>query len=196
MVEGVAGMQASRGYRRATTVAILIALAFATHSAFAKQAGGDPEKSSRLFATEATLTMTLTAPWRDFMRNKNAKKRYPGTLEYVEENGAKRSMPVAVEPRGHARLKVCKFPPIKLIFEKEAVKDTPFRGNKSLKLVTRCDSDERSEQYIVKEMLAYRIYNLITERSFRARPLSVTYVDSEDHSSDGSHVAFLLEDDS
>jgi hypothetical protein len=181
---------------------MLVGLLFAAHPAFwlgtacAAPAGGDQAKSAKLFATDAPLALTLTAPWREFMRNKSAKKRYPGTLEYVDESGAKRSVPVAFQARGHNRLKVCKLPPIKLIFEKEAAEGTPFRGNKSLKLSTHCAGDERSEQYVIKEMLAYHIYNLVTERSFKVRALSVTYVDSADHSPDGPHFGFLVEDDS
>ncbi|MGH8122765.1 MAG: hypothetical protein ACREPT_08315 [Rudaea sp.] len=173
------------------------ALWLGTASAKPKPAGGDQEKSANVFATDATLSLTLTGPWRDFMHDKSAKKTYRGTLEYVDESGAKRSMPVAFEPRGHNRLKVCELPGIKLIFAKEAVQGTPFHGDKALKLSTHCSSSgERWEQYVVKEMLAYHIYNLVTERSFKVRALSVTYVDSAEHSSDGPHFGFLIEDDS
>jgi len=182
--------------RKAAIVVILVALLFAANAARAAAAGGDRPKLPKLFSTEATLAMTLTAPWQEFVRNKNSKKRYPGTLEYIDDSGAKHSLPVAFEARGHNRLKVCKFAPIKLIFDKEAIEDTPFRGNKSLKLSTHCSSDERSEQYVIREMLAYHIYNLVTERSFKVRGLSVTYVDSADHSRDGPHFGFLVEDDS
>ena len=187
---------------RATIAAVFVARLLAALSAFwmatacAAPSGGDQTKSPKVFATDGTLALTLTAPWREFMRNKSEKKRYPGTLEYVDESGAKHAMPLAVAARGHNRLKVCRFPPVKLIFDKEAIKGTPFRGSKSLKLVTHCAGDQRSEQDLVREMLAYRIYNLITPRSFRIRPLSVTYVDSADRAPDGPHHAFLIEDDS
>ena len=174
---------------------MLAALLFAARAAFAGPAGGDPAKSPKLFATDATLALTLTAPWRDFMRNKNAKTRYPGTLEYADESGTRHSLPVAFATRGHNRLNVCRFPPTRLLFETDAAADTPFRGNKSLKLVRPCNGDERSEQYVIKEMLAYRIYNLITQRSFMVRPLAVTFADSSGHGSDGPHFGFLLEDD-
>lgn len=164
--------------------------------ACAEPAGGNQEKPAKLFATDVPLALTLSAPWRDFVYAKSAKKRFPGTLEYVDESGAKHAMPVALQARGHNRLKVCKVPPIKLIFEKGAVDGTPFRGNKSLKLSTHCANDERSEQYVLKEMLAYHIYNLVTDRSFRVRSLSVTYVDTAQHSSDGPHFGFLVEDES
>ena len=182
--------------RKAAIVVMLVALLFAAHPASAAAAGGNQPKPPKLFAAETPLAMTLTAPWQEFERNKNSKKRYPGTLEYIDDSGAKHSMPVAFEARGHNRLKVCKFAPIKLIFDKQAIEDTLFRGNKSLKLSTHCSSEERSEQYVIREMLAYHIYNVVTERSFKVRGLSVTYVDSADHSRDGPHFGFLVEDDS
>ncbi|HEX3123215.1 MAG TPA: hypothetical protein VHQ21_07940, partial [Rhodanobacteraceae bacterium] len=154
------------GIRKAAIVVVLVAPFFAAHPAFAAAAGDQP-KPPKLFASETPLAMTLTAPWQEFVRNKNSKKRYPGTLEYIDDSGAKHSMPVAFEARGHNRLKVCKFAPIKLIFDKQAIEDTPFRGNKSLKLSTHCSNEERSEQYVIREMLAYHIYNLVTERSFK-----------------------------
>ena len=193
-------MSAIPGYRSTTVAASFVALfgamLVAAHQAFAGPASAELEKSPRLFAADATLALTLTAPWREFVRNKNSKASYPGTLEYVDESGAKHAMPLAVAARGHNRLKVCRFPPVKLIFDKEAIKGTLFRGSKALKLVTHCAGDQRSEQDLVREMLAYRIYNLITPRSFRIRPLSVTYVDSADRAPDGPHHAFLIEDDS
>ena len=157
---------------------------------------GKPSKAPGLFASETPLSMTISAPWRVFMRKKERLSGYPATLAYTDDSGAARSMALTVEARGITRLKVCKFPPVKLVFDKEAIKGTPFRGNKSLKLVTHCGNGERWEQYPVREMLAYRIYNLVTERSFRVRPLTVTYVDSDDRSTDGPHFGFLIEDDS
>jgi len=188
-------MRAMSGYRKPTIIAQFVALFVAVLVA-AGPAFAGPAEPPKLFAADATLALTLAAPWRELVRNKSSKARYPGTLEYVDESAVKHSVPLAFATRGNNRLKVCKFPPIKLIFDKEAIKDTPFRGNKSLKLVTHCASDQASEQRIVKEMLAYRIYNLVTQRSFKVRPLTVTYVDSADSSPDGPHFAFLLEDDS
>ncbi|HMB38356.1 MAG TPA: hypothetical protein VKO85_04690, partial [Wenzhouxiangellaceae bacterium] len=60
---------------------------------------------------------------------------------------------------------------------------------------THCNNGSRWEQYYVLEMLAYPIYNLITDRSFRVRPLSVTYHDVDRDRNDGPRFAFLIEDD-
>ena len=89
---------------------------------------------------------------------------------------------------------VCKYPPIKIRMNKEDVKGTMFRGQNELKLVTHCDKGERWEQYYVKEYLAYRFFNEITEKSYRAKPLLITYVDSSNNSTDEPRFAFLIED--
>jgi hypothetical protein len=159
------------------------------------QAESNPEKE-KLFASQQALEVTLHAPWRDIVRHKQEQDPYPATIEFSDSLGQKHSIPLTVARRGVTRQTVCKFPPIRLRFDKESVKGTIFRGQKSLKVVTHCDKGSRWEQYYLKEMLAYRMYNLITERSFRVRPLSITYIDSEKNSADDPRFAFLIEDDS
>ncbi len=53
-----------------------------------------------------------------------------------------------------------------------------FDGQDKLKLVTHCNSNALYEEYMVREYLAYKVHNLITPRSYRARMAKVTYVDS------------------
>ncbi len=79
---------------------------------------------------------------------------------------------------------------------KEEVKGTLFRGQDSLKLVTHCESAKKFEQYFILEMLSYRMYNLITDFSFRVRPLNVTYIDSDNGKKYEDRFGFLIEDDS
>lgn len=155
----------------------------------------DPQPE-KLFAAETMLTISLTAPWRDIVRKNPTQREYPAELVYTDERGESRSLPLSIERRGITRLRICEFPPIKLRFDKEAVRDSMFRGQKSIKMVTHCDKGERWTQYYVKEMLAYRMYNLMTDKSFRVRPLSVTYIDSGKNSADVPRFAFLIEDDS
>jgi hypothetical protein len=48
----------------------------------------------------------------------------------------------------------------------------------------------------VKETCPQGVASVVTERSFKVRASSVTYVDSAERSPDGPHVGFLVEDDS
>lgn len=154
--------------------------------------GGEPVA---LFRSPDTLAVTITAPWRRIVRESRNQDPYPATLHYLDESGNRTEIPLTVERRGKTRQQICRFPPIRLRFDSDAVDGTLFEGNKSTKMVTHCNNGKRWEQYYVLEMLAYPIYNLVTDRSFRIRPLSVTYSDGERGKDDGPRFAFLIEDD-
>lgn len=162
-------------------------------SAMAQENPGKPEK---LFEAESTIAVTMTAPWRDVENKDSYDGTFPAKLEYLDESGATVTLDMTVERRGIKRRQLCDFPPIKLRFEKDEVKGTAFRGQKSLKMVTHCDKSNRFEQYYLLEMLIYRMYNRLTDFSFRVRPLQVTYVESRNGKVVDEKFAFLIEDDS
>lgn len=173
--------------RLALTVILLTATTVATAQEAAKPA--------KLFASDDTLAVTMTGPWRDIERKPDYQGAYPATIEFTDETGRTVKLDMTVERRGVKRQVVCEFPPIRLRFDKETVKGTTFRGEKSLKMVTHCDRSRRYEQYVALEMLAYRMYNVLTDYSFRIRPLLVTYIDSDSGRSNEAKLAFLIEDD-
>ena len=156
---------------------------------------GSTVTPAKLFTTSDVLSVKMTAPWRDIERKEKYKGTYPAKVEFTDELGNATSLEMTVERRGLTRQMVCRYPPVKLRFDKEAIKGTTLHGQKSLKMVTHCDKGSRYEQYYILEMLAYQMYNLITEFSFRVRPLAVTYVDSERGGDDDPKFAFVIEDD-
>ncbi len=152
-------------------------------------------KPVKLFADASEMQITLSGPWRSLRKTVKKDTRYPATLTYKDPQGRSVSLAVEVAPRGISRrLKVCKFPPLKLYFDKEKLKGSIFRGTKSLKLVTYCQKHPKYEQYYLKEFLAYRIYNLITDFSFRVKPLTVDYIDSENKTKSIRRFSFFIED--
>jgi hypothetical protein len=156
----------------------------------------DERMPTELFSSSDTLEVTLTLPWQTIVVDEFFfQGAYPARIEFTDDLGNVNLLEVTTERRGMSRQVVCRYPPIKLRFQKAAVKRTVFRGQKSLKLATHCDIGVRFEQYQILEILAYQMYGLITDFSFRVRPLSVTYVDSEFGGSDGPRFAFLIEDD-
>jgi len=64
--------------------------------------------------------------------------------------------------------------------EAQKEKGTPFAKQESLKLGTHCHGSREYEQYALREYLSYKIFNLFTPRSFRARLAKARYVDSKD----------------
>ena len=153
------------------------------------------DKPPKLFSNDTEMQITLSGPWRTIQRNIKKDTLYPAQITYTTSDGQQSTIDVEVAPRGISRrFKTCKFPPLKVHFDKEKMKGTVFRGNKSLKLVTYCQQSKKYEQYYTKEYLTYRIYNLITDFSFRVQPLMVEYVDSEDKSDPLTRFSFFIED--
>ena len=106
-------------------------------------------------------------------------------------------IPVQVSARGHARRdpRVCSVVPIRLEFAKKDLAGTVFEGQKELKLVTHCDNSSDGEQSVLTEYLTYRIFNLFTPRSFRARLVRVTYVDPKRDKAPVPRYGMILEND-
>jgi hypothetical protein len=152
--------------------------------------------AEHLFADDAPLRITLTAPFATLVREaKTSIKPYPATLTLTDQAGAAQTFPIQVRARGLFRRKSgsCAFPPILLTFDKQAMHGTLFHGQHRLKLVTYCNSPPDSEQRIVLEYLIYKLYNLITPMSFRVRAAEVTYRSSATDPG-VTRFGFLIED--
>ena len=151
-----------------------------------------------LFKSQEPLAFTLTSDFgainRD--RNPNSTKRFPGTLQ-VPGDGGVQPIPVQVGARGHARRdpRVCSVVPIRLDFAKQDLAGTLFEGQRELKLVTHCENNSDGEQHVLTEYLVYKIFNLFTPRSFRARLVKVTYVDPKRDKAPVPRYGLLLEND-
>jgi hypothetical protein len=171
-------------------------LTFLAASLFASVTAQGQDKPPKLFESGQLLQVRLSSPWQDIVRDDRNQDPYPATIEYIDANGQTVRHVGTVERRGVKRQEACDFPPIRLRFEKEAVRDSMFRGQKSLKMVTHCKKSSRYDQYYRMEMLTYRIYNLVSDFSFRVRPLMVTYIDSDRDAEYDKRFAFVIEDDS
>lgn len=100
--------------------------------------------------------------------------------------------PVQLEIRGHFRHSYCRMPPLKIIFKYKT--SSVFASLKSLKLVSECKLLKTYDQYLLKEFLIYKIYNLLTPMSFNARLLNVSFQDSANSKKTITEHAFLIED--
>ncbi len=150
----------------------------------------------RLFRDDTPLLLTLSADFRAILGNRDTlnPRQYPATLTFAGASGPVQ-VPIELRTRGHFRLRTCAFVPLKVYFPKEQVKGTLFAGNGSLKLITHCDKNSRSEQNLLIEYAIYRAYNRLTEMSHRPRLARVTYADTRDSTRNVTRYGFFLEDD-
>ena len=104
------------------------------------------------------------------------------------------SIPVKVKTRGHFRRTQggCSYPPLMLNLSKEETPETSlFHKLNKIKLVTPC----RDEKYVINEYLVYKLSNLISPKSFRARLVKVVYMDTVKNKSSEPSYGILLEEE-
>ncbi len=156
-------------------------------------------KGAPLFASDDVLTFTLEAPFKTIFKDRSQESEYfPGKLTYQNDAGESVSVDLRVRTRGKFRLKksTCNFPPIRLNFPRKAMAGTVFEHQNGIKFVTHCQTKKSEyEQYVLQEYLVYKIYNLLTDLSLRARLAKVTYVDSEEDDDPITKYGFFIEHD-
>ena len=155
----------------------------------------NPAFSSPLFDDDSVLDVRLSGPLRTLARDKRSAERieFPFMLSV---NGT--DIPMEVRVRGNSRTIVCGFPPLRLRFPAEGTGQTVFAGQDKLKLVTHCKSNrQKSENNLLEEYTAYRIFNLISDAGYRVRLLRIHYEDTDGGLKhlDRPYYGFLIESD-
>ena len=122
-----------------------------------------------------------------------------GEAEYYEakilygEEGGQVEIPLRIKARGQFRRnpKYCKFPPLMLNFKKKEVKGTLFDGQDKIKMVTFC----QDQPEVIKEYVAYKMFNLITDWSFNVRLVNVRYINTPKNKKLYEKIGYLIEED-
>jgi hypothetical protein len=146
-----------------------------------------------LFQSADTLQVEISAPLSTLVRERSESEYLPGTFSYDAFDGTPVELDLRVRTRGNFRHRNCDFPPLTLNFRRSQVEGTLFDGQNKLKLVGHCKITRRYEQSVLREYLAYRLLNILTDLSFRVRLLQVTWVDSEGRRGRMVRNAFLIE---
>jgi len=139
----------------------------------------------KIFDSSAPLELELVAPFHLVVADRVGDSKYhPGELRYRDSSGVEADvevvLPIEVRTRGKTRRgqEICAFPPLRLRIASEQSSGTLFSGQKTFKLVTHCRDRESYDQLVLQEYLAYRLYELFTEFSFRTRLVNVVYKQS------------------
>lgn len=148
--------------------------------------------SSRFFVDEKPIELVLTTDLKGLLSNKKETAYQPATVTFTFADSTSVQEEVRVQTRGKFRLANCFMPPLRLNFRNNSSPKCKVLGK--LKLVTGCGNTTEEEQLIIKEYLSYRIYNLLTEKSFRVRLLRIRYDDTRKKIKSYTQYGFFLED--
>lgn len=143
-----------------------------------------------LFEADTPVEVTLSGPISSLVEDdRRATRRFDLTSEETTRS-------VQAEAIGKSRRRVCSFPPLAIRFEDDPAPGTSgheFSGQQFLRLVTHCRPSHEARANVLEEYLAYRMLNLLTDFSYRARLLRVTYIDTERGRKPDTEYAFAVE---
>jgi hypothetical protein len=152
------------------------------------------KETTKLFREQEILPIKLRFSNREMKKETND-STYLFTKLLFMDNGSWDSLDVRIRARGNYRRAHCYFPPLKVKIKKSDAKNTLFKGNKELKLVMPCVPSSSTHDNIVKEYLAYKIYELISPFHFKTRMADIEFTEFRGKK-DKVHIVkgFLIED--
>lgn len=135
--------------------------------------------------------ITIEADFTTLIANKKTNQYFPGTL--TTEDG--QTLKMELRPRGKYRRKISEIPPLKIKFSKKMLVAAGFDTLNEIKLVLPCTDNMESDELLVKEYLAYRMFEQLSPLSVKARLIKLTLRDSHVEKSKKTMFAMLVEDE-
>lgn len=150
---------------------------------------------SRFFEDTALLQITLRYDITSFLKlkAKQDERYFPAVLVIHLNESDSIVKNIRVKARGNFRKQHCYFPPIHLNFKTKGSETAAAQEVTKIKMVTHCKSSTSYEQYVLKEYLAYRFYNILTDNSLKVRLLRVNYEDTGKRKNHFLKYGFLIE---
>jgi len=146
----------------------------------------------KFFEEESTVNATLEMDLKDLLAKKALDRFLPATLTFTMKDGTVITEKIEASVRGNFRRETCYMPGLKLNFRKDST--SSLYKFKELKLSNGCNTGDESGQLVVKEFLAYKMYNLLTDMSMRVRFMNVSFKDVSGKKKPYTQYAFLIED--
>ena len=182
-------------FLKASVVALLISL-FPGRSICLQAQASVPDsskKSFRLFENENLLEISLSFDLTAYFRTKPKENYLKANITFSPGKTDSLSRDISLRTRGVFRNRYCMFAPIELNFKKAKFGYSDLDKISKLKLVPQCSSGKDKEDYVLREYIAYKLFNILTDTSFRVRLLKINYMDSEKKKKPVVQYGFFIE---
>lgn len=138
--------------------------------------------------------LEITLNFDSLILGKRSNDEHPAQLIFKGEKQETFTINSKVRPRGRYRRSRCELPPIRLNFEKTELESLNlFAKYDKLKLVTHCNQSDINGSALLKEYWMYKMYNEVSDSSFRVHLLEITYIDAADATNRMESYAIIIE---
>lgn len=153
----------------------------------------DTLKNENIFDLEVPLKIKLKYDISSFIKNKNKAEYIDAELQILSDTNEPVIKNIRIQARGNFRKGQCYFPPLALNFKTDSIKRTELAGTKKIKVVTHCTTGKNNDNIVLREYLVYKLYNILTEKSFRVKLLDITYIDTGKKKLEFQETGFIIE---
>lgn len=146
----------------------------------------------QFFLADSIIEVTLATDIKKLKTQTKVPVWQAGSITMHFSKDAEITEDIRVQPRGVYRRENCDIAALLLDFNNAS--SPALAPLKKLKLVGSCRMGNGNEDLLLKEYLIYKLYNALSELSFRVRLLHISYNDSKKKYKPYSQYAFLIED--
>jgi len=133
-----------------------------------------PQSVFDYLSPQEGVAMTIELDLTELINNKNTNQFFPATITTADGN----LLQVDIRARGKYRRKMCDVPPLKLKFSKKVLRAAQLDTLNEVKLVVPCFHDAESESLLLREYVAYRLFEQLSPaHAVRARLVKITFRD-------------------
>ena len=151
---------------------------------------------SPLFDGETNLSITLNYSKKKLLKFTNDSTYIKSNISYTEKDGGIKNMDVEMRARGNYRRTHCYYLPLWIKINKADSKGSIFEDDKKIKIVLPCLKSKKSNDNIVKEYLAYKIFECLSPYYFEAKLIPIQLEEQINNKTiDHNLVAILVQDD-
>lgn len=156
---------------------------------------GSSRETTELFKNQDQLSVKLKFSAKNLKENTNDSTYLHSEFYYLDKARGWDSLDVEIRARGNFRRNNCYYVPLRMKLNNLEIKGTLFEGNKKLKIVLPCLEGENSNDYVLKEYLAYKLYEDISPYHFKTRLLEIEFIEEKGKRTKEHRIkGFLIED--
>jgi hypothetical protein len=130
------------------------------------------------FTNDELLNLALRFDTKAYMRKKPLEEYLPAVLTYYINDKDSINRTIKLRSRGEFRNAFCDFPPLSLNFKKGGFEKADMKKIEKIKVVTHCQYG--NEENLFKEYLVYKLYNVLTDLSFKVRLAKIAYISTSE----------------
>ena len=148
-----------------------------------------------LFSAEEPLQLTLKFDAQAYMKTTQQDLYHGAEMTYVVDDDQQVSQQAQIKARETIRQKICALPPMWLKIGPPGIFADSPQDALGMNMVIPCRDAAQYEPYVLREYLAYKLYNILTPLSYRVRLVRLSIIDTGKANEVSEAWAFLQEPD-